>query len=154
MIGGLAELLRYALDRAGSQRVTLGEEAEMLRRYLDIQRLRFADRLTVDVEVDDDARGAEVPVLLLQPLAENAIRHGIAPSAGPGRVTVRAGRRNGALRIEMFNSGRLAEPVEPGIGLSNTVARLQQLYGSEQRFELRGEPGGVTAVVTIPWSAP
>jgi sensor histidine kinase YesM len=154
MIGGLAELLRYALDRAGSQRVTLGEEAEMLRRYLDIQRLRFADRLTVDVEVDDDARSAEVPVLLLQPLAENAIRHGIAPSAGPGRVTVRAGRRNGALRIEMFNSGRLAEPVEPGIGLSNTVARLQQLYGSEQRFELRGEPGGVTAVVTIPWSAP
>jgi LytS/YehU family sensor histidine kinase len=69
-------------------------------------------------------------------------------------VTVRAGRRNGALRIEMFNSGRLAEPVEPGIGITNTVARLQPLYGSDHPFELRGEPGGVTADVTIPSSPP
>jgi two-component system LytT family sensor kinase len=152
MIAGLSDLLRYALDRAGNQRVTVDEEAEMLRRYLEIQRLRFADRLTFDIDVALDARQAVVPVLLLQPLAENAIRHGIARSAGPGRVTVRAFRQDGALRIEMFNSGRLALPVERGIGLSNTVARLEQLYGSEQRFELRGSPEGVTAEVTIPWS--
>jgi LytS/YehU family sensor histidine kinase len=132
--------------------VTVDEEAEMLRRYLEIQRLRFADRLTFEIDVAGEVRRAAVPVLLLQPLAENAIRHGIAQSAGPGRVTVRAFRADGALRIEIFNSGRLAVPVERGIGLSNTVARLEQLYGSEQRFELRGGPEGVTAEVTIPWS--
>jgi two-component system LytT family sensor kinase len=152
MIAGLSDLLRYALDRAGNQRVTVDEEAEMLRRYLEIQRLRFADRLTFEIDVAGEARRAAVPVLLLQPLAENAIRHGIATSAGPGRVTVRAFRKDGALRIEMFNSGQLAVPVERGIGLSNTVARLEQLYGAQQRFELRGSPEGVTAEVTIPWS--
>ena len=152
MIAGLSDLLRYALDRAGNQRVTVDEEAEMLRRYLEIQRLRFADRLTFEIDVAGEVRRAVVPVLLLQPLAENAIRHGIAASAGPGRVTVRAFRADGALRIEMFNSGRLAVPVERGIGLSNTVARLEQLYGDQQRFELRGGPEGVTAEVTIPWS--
>ena len=153
MIAGLSELLRYALDRAGSQRVSVGEESEMLGRYLDIQRRRFADRLTVEIDVAADARGAAMPVLLLQPLAENAIRHGIARSAGPGRVTVRAFRQEGALRIEMFNSGRLADPLAHGVGLSNTVARLQQLYGDQQRFEIRQVPEGVLAVVTIPWSA-
>jgi two-component system, LytTR family, sensor kinase len=152
MIAGLSDLLRYALDRAGNQRVTVEEEAEMLRRYLEIQRLRFADRLTFEIDVAAEARRAAVPVLLLQPLAENAIRHGIAQSAGPGRVTVRAFRQDGALRIEMFNSGRLVLPVERGIGLSNTVARLEQLYGDQQRFELRGSPEGVLAEVTIPWS--
>lgn len=152
MIAGLSDLLRYALDRAGNQRVTLDEESEMLRRYLEIQRLRFADRLDFEIEVTGEVKRAAVPVLLLQPLAENAIRHGIAQSAGPGRVTVRAFRHDGALRIEMFNTGRLAVPLERGIGLSNTVARLQQLYGDQQRFELRGSPEGVTAVVTMPWS--
>ena len=152
MIAGLSDLLRYALDRAGNQRVTVDEEAGMLRRYLEIQRLRFADRLTFEIDVAGDAHRAAVPVLLLQPLAENAIRHGIATSAGPGRVRVRAFRRDGALRIEMFNSGQLKAPVPRGIGLTNTVARLQQLYGDEQSFELAGGPEGVTAAVTIPWT--
>jgi hypothetical protein len=152
MIAGLSDLLRYALDRAGNQRVTVHEEAGMLRRYLEIQRLRFADRLTFEIDVPADVGRAVIPVLLLQPLAENAIRHGIARSAGPGRVTVRAFRRDDALHIEMFNSGRLALPVERGIGLANTVARLEQLYGDQQRFDLQNSAGGVTAEVTIPWS--
>jgi two-component system, LytTR family, sensor kinase len=152
MIAGLSDLLRYALDRAGNQRVTVEEEAAMLRRYLEIQRLRFADRLTFEIDVAGEARRAAVPVLLLQPLAENAIRHGIARSAGPGRVTVRAFRKEGALCIEMFNSGQLALHAGRGIGLSNTVARLEQLYGDQQRFELRGSAEGVMAEVTIPWS--
>jgi two-component system, LytTR family, sensor kinase len=152
MIAGLSDLLRYALDRAGSPRVTVGEEAEMLRRYLEIQRLRFSDRLTFEIDVAGDAQRAAMPVLLLQPLAENAIRHGIAGSAGPGRVAVRAFRQDGTLRIEMFNSGRLPARLVRGIGLSNTVARLEQLYGGDQRFELRGTPEGVVAEVTIPWT--
>jgi two-component system LytT family sensor kinase len=152
MINGLSDLLRYALDRAGSQRVTLDEETGMLGRYLEIQRLRFADRLTFDIDVAGDVRRAAVPVLLLQPLAENAIRHGIAKSAGPGRISVRAFREDGAVRIEMSNSGRLAPGAERGIGLTNTVARLEQLYGPGHRFDLRDTGEGVTAEVTIPWS--
>ena len=152
MIGGLSDLLRYALDRAGNQRVTVAEESEMVRRYLEIQRLRFPDRLTFTIDVSEEARAAAVPVLLLQPLAENAIRHGVARSAGPGRVTVRAWRQEGALRIEMSNTGRLAGDAVRGIGLSNTVARLEELYGGGQRFDLRESPDGVTAEVTIPWS--
>jgi two-component system, LytTR family, sensor kinase len=152
MIAGLSDLLRYALDRAGDQRVALDDEAEMLRRYLEIQRLRFADRLTFEIDVARDVRRGAVPVLLLQPLAENAIRHGIATSAGPGRVRVRAFRDAGTLRIEITNSGRLPPRVERGIGLSNTVARLEQLYGNQQRFELHDSAEGVIATLTIPWS--
>jgi hypothetical protein len=151
-VAGLSDLLRYALDRAGNQRVTVAEETDMLRRYLEIQRLRFADRLSFDIEVAAEARNAAVPVLLLQPLAENAIRHGVARSAGPGRVHLRAYRRDGSLRIEMSNTGRLAADAVRGIGLSNTVARLEELYGEGQRFDLRESAEGVTAEVTIPWS--
>jgi len=152
MIAGLSDLLRYALDRAGDQRVAVADEVLMLRRYLEIQRVRFADRLSFEIDVAHDARRGAVPVLLLQPLAENAIRHGIATSAGPGRVQVRAFREGGALRIEMFNTGRLAPSRQDGIGIANTVARLQQLYGAGQRFELGEGAGGVMATVTIPWS--
>lgn len=152
MIAGLSDLLRYALDRAGAPSVAVEEEADMLRRYLEIQRLRFADRLTFEIVVDADARRAAVPALLLQPLAENAIRHGIAESAGPGQVRVRVSRHDGRLRIEMFNSGRLAAHPPDGIGLTNTRARLRQLYGAAQSLELRGAPEGVMAEVTIPWT--
>jgi len=152
MIGGLSELLRYALDRAGGARVTLDEETAMLSRYLDIQRLRFPDRLATSIDVAPEAARAAVPVLLLQPLAENAIRHGIAKSDAPGRVALKAFREGDSLRLEMFNTGRLDPGRENGIGLSTTIARLAELYGERQRFVLRQEDGGVLASVTIPWS--
>ena len=152
MIGGLSDLLRYALDRAGGTRVPLDEETGMLARYLDIQRLRFPDRLTSSIDVAPEAARAAVPVLLLQPLAENAIRHGIARSEAPGRVALKAFREGDTLRLEMFNSGRLDPARENGIGLSTTIARLEQLYGARQSFVLRQENGGVLASVTIPWS--
>jgi len=150
MIAGLSELLRYTLDRAGRQQVTLDEESAMLRRYLEIQQGRFPDRLTFSIDVASDVRRAAVPTFILQPLAENAIRHGIARSAGAGVVNVRAFRDHDQVLIEMFNSGTLSPSPDTGIGLGNTRERLRQLYGNAQRFELRNENGGVLASLRIP----
>jgi two-component system, LytTR family, sensor kinase len=152
MMAGLSELLRYALDRAGGQNVTVGDEVEMLRRYLEIQRMRFADRLTFAIDVAPDVARAAVPVLLLQPLAENAIHHGLETSHGPGHVDVRVVREGDALRIRVWNSGRLGAVREAGIGLANIAARLRQLHGDRQALELREEAAGVLAQVTLPWS--
>lgn len=152
VIAGLSDLLRYTLDHAGEQRVPLEQETAMLERYLGIQRVRFADRLDVNIDVDDDVRRAAVPTLILQPLAENAIRHGIARVATAGRVELRAFRSDGALRIEMFNTGSLLSDRKRGIGLRNTEERLQQLYGAAHDFELKESRGGVLASMSIPWS--
>jgi two-component system LytT family sensor kinase len=153
MIGGLSDLLRYSLDHGGGSRVTLEEEATMVERYLDIQRLRFPDRLVVELDLPPETLRAEVPVLLLQPLAENAIQHGIARSNAGGRVTVRARRHDAELWIEVFNTGTLPARVEPGIGLSTTTSRLAQMYGDGARLELLEQSGGVVARVRVPWSA-
>lgn len=152
MMAGLSELLRYTLDHAGDQHVTLDEELSVLRRYLEIQRARFPDRMSFTIEASAEAGRGSVPALLLQPLAENAVRHGIALSASPGVVNVRAFRNNGQLRIEVFNSGLLGVRSDRGIGLRNTTDRLRHLYGDEGRFDLAGADGGVTATVTIPWA--
>lgn len=152
VIAGLSDLLRYTLDHAGEQRVTLETETSMLERYLSIQRVRFADRLDVTIDVADDARRAAVPTLILQPLAENAIRHGIARAAAAGRVEMHAFREDDALRIVMFNTGSLPDVRRRGIGLRNTEERLQQLYGDAHRFDLREDNGGVVAEISIPWS--
>lgn len=151
VVAGLSDLLRYTLDHAGDGRVTLEQEIAMTQRYLEIQRVRFPDRLEVAIDIDDAARRGAVPTLILQPLAENAIRHGIARSAGAGRVELRACRRGGALEIEIFNTGQLTAAPR-GIGLSNTEERLRQLYPGQHRFELRNERGGVVARISIPWS--
>ena len=152
MMAGLSELLRYTLDHAGNQRVPLEEEVAVLRRYLEIQRARFPDRMSFDIAMDPNARRAAVPVLMLQPLAENAVRHGIAPNSAPGVVEVRAFRENRFLRIDMFNSGTLREQSAVRIGLRNTVERLEQLYGRDYRFDLSNANGGVLASLSIPWS--
>jgi len=152
MVTGLSDLLRYALDRAGGPNVTVGDEVEMLRRYLEIQRTRFADRLTYAIDVAPEAERAAMPVLLLQPLAENAVHHGLAASAGPGHVDVRVARDGDALRIRVWNTGRLGAAREAGIGLTNIAARLRQLHGDRQALALREEASGVLAEVTLPWS--
>ena len=152
MISGLSDLLRYALDRAVGGMVPLDEEARTVRRYLEIQGLRFSDRLTYDVQVDGDVARAAVPALLLQPLVENAVRHGLAQSNDPGRITMRAVRQGEVVRIEIFNTGRLAAVRTDGIGLANTRERLAQHYGARAGFELSAYDGGVAARVTLPWS--
>jgi len=151
MIAGLSDLLRYTLDRAGRQRVTLEEESAMVERYLQIQQGRFPDRLSISVDVAPDVRRATVPTFILQPLAENAIRHGIARSAAAGVVSVRAFRRDTHVQIEVFNSGTIPATHDEGIGLQNTRERLRQLYGNDHRFELRAERDGVLASILLPY---
>jgi two-component system, LytTR family, sensor kinase len=152
MIAGLGELLRYTLDHAGHQQVKLEEELAVLERYLEIQRFRFPDRMAFRIDVSSEARRVTVPTLILQPLAENAVRHGIAPSAAPGVVEVRAFRAEDRLRIEVFNSGTVSASSPRGIGLSNTLERLRHLYGEGWAFDLKNARGGVMASLTIPWS--
>ncbi|HJQ38159.1 MAG TPA: histidine kinase [Thermoanaerobaculia bacterium] len=151
VVAGLSDLLRYTLDHAEEQRVALEEEAAILKRYLDIQHVRFADRLDVRIDIAPETARAAVPTLLLQPLAENAIRHGVAQTASPSRVEVRAFRDDGFLRIEMFNTGTLREERREGIGLRNTAERLRQLYGDAHRFTLHNARGGVVTEIAIPW---
>lgn len=152
MIAGLSDLLRYSLDHAGEQRVALAAELAITERYLEIERLRFPDRMAFEIEAAADVRRGAVPTLMLQPLAENAIRHGIARSAAAGRVSIRAVRDGARLRIDVFNTGALATDYRAGIGLRNTMERLRFLYGSDHSFELRAEAGGVLASVSLPWS--
>jgi hypothetical protein len=152
MIAGLSDLLRYTLDHAGQQRIKLDEELAVLERYLEIQRYRFPDRMEFRIDAPADVRRGTVPTLILQPLAENAVRHGIARCASPGVVEVRAFRADDRLRIEVFNSGNFATSSPRGIGLSNTLERLRHVYGDGWKFDLANANGGVKASLSIPWS--
>ena len=157
MLAGLSDLLRHALETSGHQEVALRDELEFIERYLAIQQMRFSDRLSVMTEVAPDTLEAGVPNLILQPLVENAIRHGIAERASPGLLRLTTARNNGTLQIRIYNDGPpLAEGWDieagAGIGLQNTRARLEQLYGSKHRFEVRNQgTTGVVATLEIPF---
>ena len=154
MIGRLGALLRMTTDGAGEQEVTVERELEFLRAYLDIERMRFGDRLWVEVEAAADAMDALVPNMILQPLVENAIRHGFAERAARGRVSIHAWRAGGTLRLEVRDDGAGlgASHVRERVGLRNTRTRLRQLYGDAHRFEVAGATGGGTlALVEIPF---
>ncbi|HEY9479554.1 MAG TPA: histidine kinase [Gemmatimonadaceae bacterium] len=157
IVNGLSELLRFSLSRAGEQEVTLERELDLLSRYIEIQQVRFPDRLRVEVDVEPAALTALVPSMILQPLVENAIRHGIAPRAAGGRVDVRAERDGDTLRLVVSDDGLGARsPVSGeargGVGLGNTRARLQHLYG--ERHEMHAGPaevGGYVVSIDIPF---
>jgi two-component sensor histidine kinase len=157
MVSGLSELLRLSLRNAGEQEVPLARELELLAHYVEIQQIRFPDRLTVTLDVAPEARQALVPNLILQPLVENAIRHGLSPRATPGRIEVRAARRDGALELRVADDGVGLRPDAAvrrgeGIGLANTEARLAQLYPGRHRFEVgSGAAGGFTVTIEIPF---
>lgn len=154
MLTELGDLLRATLAHAGAQEIPLAQELELLERYLSIMRVRFRDRLTVQVDVAQAAREGLVPPFLLQPLVENALEHGIGARPGPGRLDVRAARDNGRLRITITDDGPGPEPGSAaGIGLANTRERLAQLYAREQELTLAPAPGGRGAQVTVslPW---
>ncbi|MBI5471239.1 MAG: histidine kinase [Ignavibacteriae bacterium] len=154
-VGRLSELLRYTLDNVGSQQVTLREELAFLERYLQIEQTRFGDRLTVRFEVDEEIKDATVPTMILQPLVENAIKHGIAKRRGDARIEVSANRDNGSLQLRVKDNGvglASESEVKDGVGLSMTRARLRELYGSQQSFSLNALPeGGTEAIVMMPY---
>src|SRR5947209_601935 len=160
MIARLGDFLRLTLDASATQEVPLRRELEFLNCYLDIERVRFSDRLTTSIEVDPRVLDCRVPNLILQPLVENAIRHGVSQRTAPGHVRVRAERLGDVLRLQVTDNGAGLSTVaaaharratKGGVGLSNTRARLQQLYGSAYRFELSDDPrGGATATLEIP----
>lgn len=156
MLVQLAGLLRHALDQSGRQRVTLREEMSFLNRYLDLEQMRFGDRLVVEREIAKSTESALVPNLLLQPIVENAIKHGIEPKMERGRIVIRSSEMpTGRLRIEIEDNGRGLtgdRGLGSGVGTSNCQARLRQLYGALGEFRLEAAPGGgVLAVVQVPF---
>jgi hypothetical protein len=157
MIGSLSDFLRMNLDTAYQHEVPLRREIEFLDLYLEIQQARFGERLRVQKEIDPSALGIAVPTLILQPLVENSVRHGIEPRETGGTIVVRAQRHNDTLRLEVRDDGEGLKgdqllAIRHGIGLSNTKARLQELYGDAHRFLLTPNVGrGLVVVVDIPW---
>lgn len=156
MVSGLSELLRFSLGTSGDQEILLERELQVLRYYLEIQQVRFHDRLSVSFDIDPAVERAYVPSLLLQPLVENAIKHGIGPRAAAGRIAISA-RRNGGnmLSLQVSDDGVGGPPDESrreGVGLGNTRARLQSLYGESHRLEVgtRAE-GGFLVSIEIPF---
>ncbi len=156
MIARLSDLLRLSLENLGVQEVPLQHELEFLERYLEIEQIRCGDRLTVRMNIEPEALDDMVPNFILQPIVENAIRHGIAPRAAPGRIEIHARRENGRLQLEVRDDGpglpeSKRETLKEGVGLANTQARLQQLYGAVHSFELsNAETGGLVVHLAIP----
>lgn len=155
MIALLADLLRAAIDRTGEQEVPLRDELDLLDRYVQIEQVRFGERLRVDFEIAEESLDRLVPSLLLQPLVENAIRHGARAAQGCGVVMVRSGLSDGRLRlgVEDNGPGMASHEQRPGsgLGLENTRARLTRLYGGEHRLELANRAeGGLRVTVEIP----
>lgn len=154
MINNLSELLRTTLEDSEPV-IPLRRELEFLDRYLDIQQVRFGDRLKIEREIDPQALAGRVPALILQPLVENAIRHGIEPATGTGIVRIQAQRVGETLQLLIRNNGGEWEgrsANREGIGLANTKARLEALYGSKATLTLsRPAEGGCTVALTLPF---
>jgi LytS/YehU family sensor histidine kinase len=156
MLVGLSDLLRHALEHSERQEIKLKEEISFIKLYLNIQQMRFSDRLQVEFEIEPATNHALVPNLLLQPLAENALRHGFGQSVDSGIIRITSRAENGSLRLTVCDNGaglpdnwQLKSGM--GIGLANTAARLQQLYGENHRLDIRNlDDGGVEVVVVIP----
>ncbi len=157
MIAQLGELLRFAMEKIELQELPFEQELDFVRCYLNIERVRFGEKLDVTIQVEPDALGAMVPNLLLQPLVENAIKHGISKRLTPGCVRIVAARRAGRLLLEVSDDGPGVAPAPAGqapagIGLRNTRGRLTHLYGGDYRFEIAPRPEGGTSVrLDLPW---
>ena len=158
MISKLSDLLRLSLDNDHRLQVPLRDEIEFLNRYLAIEQIRFRDRLDVEMDIDQDCWAAMVPRLILQPLVENSIRHGISMLSAAGRIAVRARLEGERLRLEVWDDGpglpQGNQPMREGVGLANTRARLEQTYGEDHRFELfNADTGGLTVHIEMPFEA-
>ena len=155
-IAELSDFLRRVLEGSNRQEVSLSEEIEYLQKYLEIQKVRFAERLAIKVQVPRELLHSQVPSLILQPMVENAIKHGIAKRAQGGEIRVSAARSNGMLKLSVYNDGpglmeNRANGLS-GIGISNTRTRLQSLYGQSFELSLENHGGhGVEAAISVPY---
>jgi two-component system, LytTR family, sensor kinase len=155
-IAGLSDFLRRVLEDSTRQQVPLSEEMEFAQRYLDIQKVRFVERLQLSVDVPQELLLAQVPPLILQPIVENAIKHGIAKRAQGGAIRIAASRSNGRLTLSVYNDGpglpANGEKARDGIGISNMRTRLQSLYGDEFELSMQNrDPDGVEVSVSLPF---
>ena len=155
VIAGLSDCLRRVLEGSEKQEVTLGEEMEFLGKYLEIQKLRFAERLEVQIDVPEELYGAQVPSLILQPMVENAIKHGISQRARGGSVWIGAVRAGGVLTLRVYNDGPTLpvdwESTRSGIGIPNVQTRLQSLYGGDCELCMKNRDQGVEVSLSVPF---
>jgi two-component system LytT family sensor kinase len=159
IVARLSEMLRMSLESQETNEVPLRDELRFLAPYLEIQEIRFDGRLHVRMSIEPDAANCLVPTLVLQPLVENAIRHGIEPRSGEGLIKIE-GKRNGKfVWVRVTDNGQglpggTADSIREGVGLSNTRSRLQHLYGNDFRLEISNAPqGGAVVNLGIPWRA-
>jgi two-component system, LytTR family, sensor kinase len=157
MMDRLGDLLRMTLNTSNIQEVSLKEELEVLQKYLDIEQVRLGDRMTVSIDIDPEALDAQLPNFLLQPLVENAVRHGIAPHVQPGQLAISACRCENRLAIEILNSGGGVPPhrltlLNQGVGLANTRARLEHRYPNDHRLVFSNADPGFRVTVNIPFT--
>ncbi|MDC8002497.1 histidine kinase [Aureisphaera galaxeae] len=155
MISGLSDLLRTSLLGEVGQLISLKDELEFLKKYLYIEELRFEDNLSITFDIDEEMETQKVPSLILQPIVENAFKHGISHFLGHSKLVVKAFRKDSFLVVSIFNSGPLLEDgfsleSNSGIGLTNTVKRLKQLYKGTAKLELKNENDGVTVSLYFP----
>lgn len=155
MIAGLSDLLRRTLKTSDRQQVALGEELEIVETYLEIEKARFAERLHVKVEVPEELKSARVPSLVLQPIVENAVKHGIAKRVQGGEIGISAARVNGTLTVSVSNDGpgfpEDWESKAAGIGLKNVRERLASLYGEEAGVNVGEAEGGAVVRISVPY---
>lgn len=156
MIAALSDFLRRVVQDSSRQEVPLEEEMEFVLRYLDIQKMRLAERLHLSVNVPKELFPARVPSLILQPMVENAIQHGIAKRVQGGSIRITASRSNGMLTLNVYNDGPKMAPegerTHSGIGISNVRDRLQALYGDAFELSMRNQDsGGVEVSVSVPF---
>ena len=156
MIAKLSDFLRRVVEDSNRQEVPLGEEMEFVQKYLDIQKVRFADRLQLSVDVPSELFVAQVPSLILQPMVENAVKHGIAKRVQGGAIRIAASRSHGRLTLRIYNDGPALpanwEKTHSGTGISNVRTRLQRLYGEGFELSMKNQgPGGVEVMVCVPF---
>lgn len=153
----LAQLLRFSLEGYDSKFVTLKQELDFIRNYLDIEKVRFGDKLEIYEEIEESTLNAKVPGMILQPIVENAIKHGISKKTNGGRLNIHIFKNDGLLNFEVSNSGKtgnekeISKLLDKGVGLKNTNERLKRIYGDEFGLELNNQNPGVFSVkIKIP----
>lgn len=151
MLTRLSDLLRFTLDKSSKQKVSLDEEMEFISAYLDIQKIRYGDRLKIEFDIPEETKHIEVPALILQPTVENSIIHSVEKRNEPTRLSIKSELNNGSLTIMIEDDGPgLTQHYVEGIGLQNTRIRLQQFYGNKSFFKIANTSKGVSTIITIP----